>query len=207
MNARDGAIQPTVCQCSVALSVATLRSEFGLANYEIDSVNQSLAESRPEERPVESQFQRSQMSFHLRVVMSSDPRFLSIVRAAVGQLGLVYGLTEESCRGVTLAVDEALANTIRHAYKNRYDREIELSCQAGADHLEFTLVDSGEPADSARICAKPLDEVSLSGRGTHLIKATMDEMHYEKVPRGNQLRLIKHPPAAKVTVEGESSPP
>jgi anti-sigma regulatory factor (Ser/Thr protein kinase) len=147
------------------------------------------------------------MSFHLRVVMSSDPRFLSIVRAAVGEIGTVYGLTEASCQGVILAIDEALANVIRHAYKNRHDREIELNCQAGANHLEFTLVDSGEPADAAMICAKPLDEVSLSGRGTHLIKATMDEMHYEKVPRGNQLRLIKHLPAAKVSVDRKSSPP
>lgn len=143
------------------------------------------------------------MSFHLRVVMSSDPCFLSIVRAAVGQIGMVYGLTEDSCQGVTLAVDEAVANVIRHAYKNRRDQKIELTCQAAADHLEFILLDSGEPADPATICAQPLDEVSLSGRGTHLIKATMDEMHYEKVARGNQLRLIKHLPAAKLSVDGE----
>jgi anti-sigma regulatory factor (Ser/Thr protein kinase) len=141
---------------------------------------------------------RPRTSFQLRVVMLSDPRFLSVVRAAVGQIGLVYGLTDDSCRGVTLAVDEAVANIIRHAYKNRYDQEIELNCRAGADQLEFTLIDRGEPADPARICAQPLDEVSLSGRGTHLIKATMDEMHYERVPRGNQLRLIKHLSAGNV---------
>src|SRR5271167_829769 len=110
------------------------------------------------------------MSFHLKVVMSSHPRFLSVIRAAVGQIGVVYGLTEESSQEVTLAIDEALANVIRHAYKNHYDREIELNCRAGADQLEFTLIDRGEPVDPARICAQPLDEVSLSGRGTHLIR-------------------------------------
>ncbi|HWY58567.1 MAG TPA: ATP-binding protein [Terriglobales bacterium] len=141
------------------------------------------------------------MSFHLRVVMSSDPRFLRIVRAAVGELGLVYGLTEDSCRQVTLAIDEALANVIRHAYKNRYDQEIELNCEAGDDYLEFTLVDQGEPADLARICGQPLNDVSLSGRGTHLIKAAMDGMSYERVAQGNQLRLIKHLPAANVSLE------
>lgn len=133
--------------------------------------------------------------------MLSHPRFLSIVRAAVEQIGMVYGLTDDSCRGVTLAVDEAVANIIRHAYKNSYDGEIEFSCRAVADQLEFTLVDRGEPADPARICAKPLDEISLSGRGTHLMKATMDEMHYERIPRGNQLRLIKHLVAANVNVD------
>ena len=144
-----------------------------------------------------------QTTFHLRVVMLSDPRFLSVVRAAVGQIGLIYGLTDDSCRGVTLAVDEAVANIIRHAYKNQYDQEIEFNCRAVADQLEFTLVDQGEPADPARICAHPLDEVSLSGRGTHLIKATMDEMHYERIARGNQLRLIKHLSAANVNVDGD----
>jgi anti-sigma regulatory factor (Ser/Thr protein kinase) len=150
---------------------------------------------------VERHSQQLPTSFQLRVVMSSDPRFLSVVRAVVGRLGEVYGLTEDSCREVTLAVDEALANVIRHAYKNRHDEEIEFNCQAMADHLEFTLVDRGEPADMARICGRPLDEVSLSGRGTHLIKAAMDEMRYERVPAGNQLRLTKNIPAAKVTVE------
>jgi anti-sigma regulatory factor (Ser/Thr protein kinase) len=177
-----------------------LSSEFG--HHEVDQVTQSPAETVLRDDPG-SKVQRSEMSFHLRVVMSSDPRFLSIVRAAVGQIGMVYGLTESSCQEVTLAIDEALANVIRHAYKNRHDQAIELTCQAGVDHLEFTLVDSGEPADPARICAQPLDGVSLSGRGTHLMKATMDEMHYEQVPKGNQLRLIKHFPAAKMSVDAE----
>jgi anti-sigma regulatory factor (Ser/Thr protein kinase) len=129
--------------------------------------------------------------------MPSNPRFLPVVRAAVGELGLACGLPEESSGGVTLAVDEALANIIRHAYKNRYDQEIELDCRASADQMEFILLDRGEPPDPARICGQPLDEVSLSGRGTHLIRAIMDEVSYERVPGGNQLKLIKHLPATK----------
>lgn len=138
------------------------------------------------------------MSFYLKLVMPSHPRFLSIVRAAVGELGMVYGLPEEACQGVILAVDEALANVIRHAYKGHHDQEMELDCRIVDDRLEFTLLDYGEAPDPARICGQPLDEVSLSGRGTHLMKAVMDEMCYERVPRGNQLRLIKYLPAARV---------
>jgi anti-sigma regulatory factor (Ser/Thr protein kinase) len=143
------------------------------------------------------------MSFQLRLVMPSNPRFLPIVRAAVGELSLVFGLPEESSQGVTLAVDEALANIIRHAYKNRYDRQIELNCQAGNDQIEFTLLDQGEPPDPARICGQPLDDVSLSGRGTHLIKMMMDEVTYECVPGGNQLTLIKRLPVTKMNVDGK----
>jgi anti-sigma regulatory factor (Ser/Thr protein kinase) len=135
--------------------------------------------------------------------MPSNPRFLPVVRATVGELSLVFGLPEESSRGVTLAVDEALANIIRHAYKNRYDQQIELNCQAGNDQIEFTLLDQGEPPDPARICGQPLDDVSLSGRGTHLIKKIMDEVTYERVPGGNQLTLIKRLLATKVNVDGK----
>ena len=181
---------PTGC----STTVATLGTEFAWTSHELDEVAEGSL--------VEEHFQRSQMSFHLRVVMSSHPRFLSVIRAAVGQLGMVCGLTEESSREITLAVDEALANIIRHAYKNLYDQEIELNCHVRADQLEFTLVDRGEPVDPARICGQPLDEVSLSGRGTHLIRAIMDEMHYERIPEGNQLTLIKRLPAAKMSAEG-----
>ena len=141
------------------------------------------------------------MSFHLKLVMPSHPRFLCIVRAAVGELALVYGLPEGSCHEIVLAVDEALANVIRHAYKGRYDQEIELECLVVDGRLEFTLLDRGEAPDPARICGQPLNEVSLSGRGTHLIKAAMDEVCYERVPKGNQLKLVKFLPPAKVKAD------
>ena len=132
--------------------------------------------------------------------MPSDPRFLCVVRAAVGELALVYGLSEELSRGITLAVDEALANVIRHAYRSRSDREIEVNCRIAAGQMVFTLLDQGDPPDPARICGQPLNETSLSGRGTHLIKAVMDEVRYERVPEGNQLTLIKHLPAPEAAV-------
>lgn len=149
----------------------------------------------------------AQMSFHLRLVMPSHPRSLCIARAVVAEFSAVCGLSEESCQGVTLAVDEGLANIIRHAYKNRHDQEMELDCEANAEQIVFRLLDQGEPPDPARICGLPLNDFSLSGRGTHLMKAIMDEMIYERVPGKNQLRLVKRLPAAKESVGDEQSVP
>lgn len=132
------------------------------------------------------------MNFHLKLVVPSDPRFLSIARTAVSEVSAICGLSETSCQGITLAIDEALANIIRHAYKNRHDQEMEMDCQVSADQIVFRLLDQGEPPDPERICGQPLDEVSLSGRGTHLMKAIMDEMCYEQVSGKNQLRLVKN---------------
>lgn len=142
------------------------------------------------------------MNFHLKLVVPSDPRFLSIARTAVSEVSAICGLSETSCQGITLAIDEALANIIRHAYKNRHDQEMEMDCQVNADQIVFRLLDQGEPPDPERICGQPLDEVSLSGRGTHLMKAIMDEMCYEQVSGKNQLRLVKNIAGARASDGG-----
>jgi len=132
-----------------------------------------------------------------RVRMASDPRLLPVVRSAVSELAGVCGFEDGQCRSITLAVDEALSNVIRHAYKNRCDQEIELNCQAQSDCLEFTFVDCGEAADPSRFCSQPLDESALGGRGTHLIRQIMDEVCYERLPEGNRLSLRKYLPGGK----------
>jgi anti-sigma regulatory factor (Ser/Thr protein kinase) len=147
------------------------------------------------------------MNFQLKILMPSDPRFLPVVRATVGELSVACGLQSEGCNGVTLAVDEALANIIRHAYKSQHDCKIEMHCEAESGQMEFRLLDWGEPPDPARICGQPLNDSSLSGRGTHLIKAIMDEVVYERVEGANQIRLIKRLPDREGNTEGESSVP
>jgi anti-sigma regulatory factor (Ser/Thr protein kinase) len=142
------------------------------------------------------------MDVSLKFLVPSDPRFLAVIRAAIDELGLVYGLPGEERRGVTIAVDEAMANIIRHAYRGASDRVIELNCQGKADRLEFTLLDQGEAPDPARLMAHPLDNMALGGRGTHIIRVFMDEVCYETVPRGNQLRLSKLLPPARIATWG-----
>jgi len=131
----------------------------------------------------------------IRFLVPSDPCYLSVVRATVGELAAVCGLREQECRAMTLAVDEAMANVIRHAYRGDPAHAIEVECEGRADRLNFTLLDQGAAPDMARLQPHPLDDWSLSGRGTHLIRSAMDEVHYERVPRGNQLRLSKLLPA------------
>jgi serine/threonine-protein kinase RsbW len=136
--------------------------------------------------------EREPLRFQVR--MASDPRLLPVVRSTVSELAAVSGFEDDQCHSITLAVDEALSNVIRHAYKNRRDQEIELSCQVHPDCLEFTFLDCGEPADLSRICRQPLDEIALGGRGTQLIRQVMDEVCYERVAEGNRLRLKKYLP-------------
>jgi anti-sigma regulatory factor (Ser/Thr protein kinase) len=135
-----------------------------------------------------------------QIKLASDPRLLSVVRSTIAELAAVWGFNDRQCRDITLAVDEALSNVMRHAYKNQCGLEIELICEAHSDGLEFDFLDRGEPADLSRLCAQPLDEVALAGRGTHLIRLIMDEVRYERVPGGNKLCLKKYLPGARGAV-------
>src|SRR5499433_3063251 len=93
---------------------------------------------------------------HMRFAMPSDPRYLPVVRGAVGPLAAAIGWDESECRAITLAVDEALANVIRHAYHDRADGVIELECRESAEGLEITLLDNGESPDRSKICAREI---------------------------------------------------
>jgi hypothetical protein len=47
-----------------------------------------------------------------------------------------------------------------------------------------------------------MDHLALSGRGTHLIKAIMDEVEYTRVSSGNRLKLVKRLPGLKAREDG-----
>jgi anti-sigma regulatory factor (Ser/Thr protein kinase) len=147
------------------------------------------------------------MSFSVKIEMPSHPRVLSVVRSTVLQFASAVGFSEEESRQLVLAVDEALANVIRHAYGNRFDQAIELtvrrlaedSVAPGAcnDGIEFTLVDFGQPAEPGALKGRPLDEIRPGGLGMHLITSIMDEVKYEPLPGRNQMRLVKRLNAQK----------
>ena len=134
------------------------------------------------------------MPMTLKLEVRSDPQVLSVVRSAVQQLAAVAGFDDRDCRLITLAVDEAMANIIRHAYNGRTNRPIEISCWHRNGRLEFLLVDHGKPVPPEEIRGRPLHEVRPGGLGVHLIKEIMDSVRYEPRQSGNHLRLSKRVP-------------
>jgi len=132
------------------------------------------------------------VSVHVTFEMSSDARFLPIVRATVGQLAMMVGWSETESRCITMAVDEALANVIRHAYHGRSDARIELQFLAGEEQLEIRIRDTGDPADRSKICAREVGCDRIGGLGTHIIRDVMDIVSYESRLDGNWFTAVKH---------------
>ena len=135
----------------------------------------------------------------LDLMLVSNPELLCVVRAAIERLTEISGFSPEESRAVTRAVDEALANIMRHAYGNRPGQSIELSCRKLSssikgkrrDGLEFLFYDHGAPFDRKKLHARSLDEVRPGGLGLHLMRDSMDVMRHSRVNGRNQLRLVK----------------
>jgi anti-sigma regulatory factor (Ser/Thr protein kinase) len=127
----------------------------------------------------------------VKFAMPSDPRYLPVVRGVIGPLAAAIGWDETECGAITLAVDEALANIIRHAYHSRADGLIELECRESADGLEIALLDNGDAPDKSKICARELGCDQPGGLGTHIIRKVMDTVSYEVSPEGNRFVASK----------------
>ncbi len=131
------------------------------------------------------------MNLRLKFAIPSDPRYLPVVRGAIGPLAAAIGWDESDCRAITLALDEALANIIRHAYHSCAEGLIELECHETPEGLEVTLLDQGEPPDRNKICARAIACDQAGGLGTHIIKDVMDTVSYQATPAGNRFVATK----------------
>jgi anti-sigma regulatory factor (Ser/Thr protein kinase) len=138
------------------------------------------------------------MTNTIELHFTSDPRLLCVLRAAVGQVCLLAGFTRRQSSKVVLAVDEACANVIKHAYKGKSGQPITVVCAVLPSKLEITILDYGEPVDARMLKPRRLDDVRPGGLGIHLIKSVMDEFKYVNgTEAGNRLILSKNLPERK----------
>lgn len=129
----------------------------------------------------------------LEIRLTSDPRWLQVLRAAVGQVGHLAGLDPATVDHLKLAVDEACANIIVHGYEGRRDQPIIATLHLHSDRLEVRLRDFGKQVPPESIRPKEGDASRPGGLGVHLIHCCMDEVTYRPADGpGMELTLVKH---------------
>lgn len=129
----------------------------------------------------------------------SAPEFLRPVRVMMDALAGQCGFDDHSCGHISLAMDEALANVMRHGYKGQRDGRIWISVwtHESPEALEVVIEDLGVSVDPCSIRSRDLDDVRPGGLGVHFIRHTMDECSWEQRPGGGmRLRMLKRVPAA-----------
>jgi anti-sigma regulatory factor (Ser/Thr protein kinase) len=134
------------------------------------------------------------------LALYSNPKWLSVARAAVERLTETQGFPVAQCRSITRAVVEALTNIVRHSYRNRPGQPIAMYFRrAHRRHdgqvqqgLEIPLCDRGPAVDPCKVQGRPLDEIRPGGLGLYFIQQAMDTVEYTRKGPTNRLRLIKY---------------
>jgi serine/threonine-protein kinase RsbW len=143
-----------------------------------------------------------------------DTQVLGIVRQFVTTLATEVGFTPEATDQIELAVDEACANVIRHAYRHvgvspdlpeeerATSGELTKSCTLWVrvlmtdQFLRLTIIDHGIGIRSQAKGVNSLAEFQArggyGGLGMYIIRNFMDEVEYTYPDCGTILRMTKY---------------
>jgi serine/threonine-protein kinase RsbW len=128
----------------------------------------------------------------------------------VHQLGAVRTLVREVCRRawgdaadetrlaqLELAVGEAAANVVLHAYADTPGLPIEVVVAADDDQVSVSLFHQGEPFDPTSVAPPTFDGSRESGFGLYIIRQAVDDLSFFQDERGHHcVRLVKKRRAA-----------
>lgn len=130
-----------------------------------------------------------------RVSYTLESTLASVNKAeqAAAEVAAKSGFAEDDCGRIAMAVREAAVNAVLHG--NRYDpaKRVTVSFASTPDALTVAVRDEGPGLDPATL-PDPLAPENLlkqSGRGIFLIRAFMDEIHFQTMSPGTEITMIK----------------
>jgi len=130
------------------------------------------------------------------LTLESSTDHLSEVRNFVEVNGIRVGLNKQTIAHISLAVDEACTNIIKHAYSNDLTKQIKIKIKTSENKFTVIITDSGKHFDPNKIPEPNIEKNQKmkkgGGLGMFLMKKLMDEVHYNPKVNGNELILIKN---------------
>ncbi len=124
---------------------------------------------------------------------------LITVREFVSAAARAFGFDDEDISKITLAVDEACTNVIKHAYKFDPAKELVITIKENDSMFQVSILDNGKQFNPAEVSAPNMKEYLTQfrrgGLGVYLMKSLMDKVEYDIIPgKKNEVRLTKYLP-------------
>jgi serine/threonine-protein kinase RsbW len=123
--------------------------------------------------------------------ITSDTANLRDVRKRAEEFAKAVGFPQSECDAIGLAINEALANVIRHGYGGAKDRPIVVAMDADKDQMRISIRDWQKPFDPAGLPKDGPNELKPGGLGVMCIRKLMDHMNYQRLSDGMLLTLVK----------------
>jgi serine/threonine-protein kinase RsbW len=135
------------------------------------------------------------MNRRFEITRAAELPTLAVFRAFIKSICQQMNLDPGTIMDVTLAVDEACTNIIKHGYAGMNPGSIILALKFEPDKLWVDITDFGHPFEPTEP-PKPdveaiMDDQESGGFGLHIIYQTMDDIHYYPDDLGNRLVFVK----------------
>ncbi len=121
---------------------------------------------------------------------------LAEIRGFVQSRAVQFGFDEDQVYKITLAVDEACSNLIRHSFKLSETNNICVEIQYETDKFIILISDNGTPFNPINHNPPNMNEYfktfQRGGLGIHIIKSVMDDINYSVQSDKNTLKLTKY---------------
>ena len=131
----------------------------------------------------------------IKLEIHSNPMLLPAIRGLIIGLGERYGFSEHETAHIALAVDEALANVIRHGYESQITKSIWITCTVDPGpppRLTIEIEDEGKQVDPELIQGRALNDIRPGGLGVHIMREVMDKCEFSaRAQSGMRLILEK----------------
>ena len=93
---------------------------------------------------------------------------------------------------VELAVNEAAANVMKHAYQGDTDKRLDIEVDVAANLLAVRIYDTGRPFDEHAVPLPSFDGSREDGFGLYIMSQVFDEVDHSREPQGrNCVAMIK----------------
>lgn len=133
-----------------------------------------------------------------RLQIVASTKSLRSIREFIAGKVSGQGFTEYEENGIILAVDEACANLITHAFRDDPSQLIDIVVTIDEKQIQVEISDSSRPFDPKSVAQPNMDdylrERRVGGLGISLMRRVMDDIRYEPAGPGqprNTLFLTK----------------
>jgi serine/threonine-protein kinase RsbW len=125
---------------------------------------------------------------------NTDLRFIDLIQVVGAELLKHMSFSQEDGERIWLAIQEGIANAMRHGNKLDRKKPVRVAFNPEADRLEIRIHDTGPGVNLDTIPNPNLPENLLKpgGRGVFFMRQVMDVVAIEKDPEGTTLVLVKH---------------
>ena len=134
------------------------------------------------------------MSRSVELTFPAVARYLVLARLGVTGLGTVARLDESTLADLKLAVTEACANAVRHAYSEDDPGDVRVCMKLEDDgSLVVEVSDEGGGFDISGVRRWDPSSMRESGMGFEIMRSIVDDVEIESAPSsGTLVRLRKH---------------